>query len=291
MMKTRAVRFGALVALLPVALVAQERSEQVMYEGEFDVRSGGSLTVDLADMDVTVQEGSGSVATVRVFASARDMAWGREIYDRSQFEAGASGGNLTLTAVNPRIQREEWERGNWVSLRAEVTVPGRYDLDLHTGDGDIRVGSFEGEFRARSGDGDVRVDALVGSRIEIRTADGDVSAESLDASEIVLHTSDGDLRSDRVNGALTAESSDGDIRFGIQGFEGLSVRTGDGDVMLSVDPSIAADVFIEAEDVDMSRDFSVSGRLRDRNVEGSINGGGPDLRVRTGDGSVTIRSR
>lgn len=281
----------ALIIVTPTTAFAQGRSEAVLFEQSFDVRAGGQLEADFGDMDIQVTAGSGSTATVRVVAWSRSPEWAREVFANMNFEAGAAGGDLTLRTREVRMDWREWQRNGGVGFRAEVTVPGEYDLDLETGDGDIGIGSFEGRLSAHSGDGDITIRSARGSAIELRTGDGDVTAESLTADDIQLHTGDGDLFLERVAGPISAVSGDGDVSMGIERFEGVSIRTGDGDVRVEVDEDIAADLDIEGEDLDLARGLTVTGRVRDGRVAGQLNGGGPELRVRTGDGDVTVRAR
>ena len=156
---------------VPLGLAGQDRSEQMLLEQRFDVRAGGELSVDLGDMDIEVRAGGNGSAIVRVFAVARDMDWAREVLERAHFEAVASGAHLRLVTHEERLDWTEHRRRGWVGLRAEVTVPARYNLDLSTGDGDIAVGSFEGMLTAHTGDGDIAIERVVGPRIVLKTGD------------------------------------------------------------------------------------------------------------------------
>ncbi|MCG8469142.1 MAG: DUF4097 domain-containing protein [Gemmatimonadetes bacterium] len=292
-MRTRTF-FSILTSLIviPGALIAQGDREETFFDRSFDVRSGGRLHVDLGDMNIHVaSDRGGTVGNVRVVARARDMAWAREVFDEMDFQVAGSGGDLRLETRDHRMSWREWRNRGWVDLTAIVTVPAEYDLELKTGDGDIRIGRASGRVVAQTGDGDISIDAATGAAIELSTGDGDVTAESLSAEDIRLHTGDGDVRLESVSGPISARTGDGDIALGIERFEGLTVRTGDGDVWLEVDRSIAADVDIEGDDLSLGRALAVSGRVREGSVQGELNGGGPELRVRTGDGDVTIRAR
>ena len=98
---------------------------------------------------------------------------------------------------------------------------------------------------------------------------------------------------DEISGALEASTGDGDVSIGIGRYEGLSIRTGDGDVTVTAHPSIRATLDIQGEDLELGRSFTltVAGRVSERSLRGTLNGGGPELHVRTGDGSITLRSR
>jgi hypothetical protein len=72
--------------------------------------------------------------------------------------------------------------------------------------------------------------------------------------------------------------------------EGWSIATGDGPVTLRLAGPIAADVDARTNDGSISTDFpiSVSGSWGRRRLHGALNGGGPPIRLRTGDGSIRL---
>jgi hypothetical protein len=281
------------LAVSPVEAQRDDRVRETLFEQQFNVSAGDRLVVEVGDMDLRVETG-GTSARVEVIASARDQAFARERFDEMQFSADASGGELRVETVRQRNNSQdwrEWQRRGGASFVAVITIPSRFDLDLQTGDGDVVVASFEGAVDIRTGDGDVVLESLSGPTISLHTGDGDVIARSLEASTISLETGDGDLRIDEASGAVTARTGDGDVVVGIGRYEGLSIRTGDGDVTVRADPSIAADVEIDGEDLSLARASTLSGRVRDDHLSGTFNGGGPELSIRTGDGSVSIRAR
>ncbi len=276
------------------AAAQERRVEAVLLERTFEARPGGRLTVSFGDMDIVVREGSGPRAGLRVIALARDPEWARQVFEDMNLEVRANAGDLSLRTNEDHEHPwdwREWERRGGVSLRAEITVPRRYDLDLRTGDGDVAIGRLEGEANIRTGDGDVGIEELSGPRVEIHTGDGDVAAGRLAAREVLLRTGDGDLMVRRVAGAITASTGDGDVHLDVEAFEGISIRTGDGDVTLYVDADIAADVDIRGDELSLGQALTLVGTVREGRVQGALNGGGPRLTIRTGDGSVTVRTR
>ena len=280
------------VAVAPLTGQRSDRTQETYFDQRFDVAAGDRLVVDVGDMDVRVE--SGRSARVQVLGRARDHAFARDVYEEMNFSASASGGTLSVETDEPRnrsVDWREWQRRGGASFTAVITIPSRFDLDIDTGDGDVVIGSFEGTVAVRTGDGDVHLESVTGPEIRLRTGDGDVIAERLDARTVSLDTGDGDLIVREASGAVTASSGDGDIRIEIGRYDGLSIRTGDGDVTVVADPSIGADVDVSGEDLSMSRSFTLSGRVERNRVSGTLNGGGPELRIRTGDGSVSIRGR
>ncbi len=280
-----------LATALSACTVFAQETREVVFEERFEVRTGSRLVADLGDMDIWIEPGSGTTATVEVIMRARDAEWGRELFQRMRFEARAGGGGLALTAEDPRVDWREWRDRGGAGFVARVRLPEQFDLDLRTGDGDVRVDRARGTAEIETGDGDLSIGRLVGPALRLHTADGDVHAEELEAEEIELRTSDGDIHVDRLSGRLDARTGDGDVRIAVARFAGLAVQTGDGDISVETDASIRADVELRGEDLYVDDDFGLSARVRSRSISGAVNGGGPRLTLGTGDGEVVLRAR
>ena len=57
----------------------------------------------------------------------------------------------------------------------------------------------------------------------------------------------------------------------------MSVSTGDGDILLTAPADIAANVYMESEDLSVAQGLELLGRIREHSVQGTLNGGGPPL--------------
>jgi len=272
-----------------------DRRQETFFDESFGVGSGGGLYVNVGDADVTVETGNVSDIRVRVIARARDMGFAREIFDDMDFRISRQGNTVRIETD----ERDGWNRRDWrewqdrggAGFEVRVMIPRDFDLDMHTGDGDVAVGSVRGAVEINTGDGDIRIESVTGPSVMLHTGDGDLILTSLEANRIELRTGDGDVRIESLSGELTATTGDGDVSIAIGRFAGLSVQTGDGDVTIYADPSIAASIDVSGEDLSLGQAFTLTGRVREGRLEGTFNGGGPALRVRTGDGEVSIRTR
>ena len=269
-----------------------QRGRMLMLERDFDVRAGGTLSVDVADADVTVRSGSANGASVRIFMSARDRDWGREVFDRMSFDVGLHGTEISVSADHPRYDRSEWRGDNrGVDFDVEISIPKSYNAIISTGDGDISMSDLDGDFDLETSDGDISVGKLTGT-LHLRTSDGDVSAEGLEGARIAVRTSDGDVRIGALTGAAEISTSDGDIDIYLDRAGDIRLRTGDGDITIYADPSIQADVDFSGGEVWMASGFVLSeGRLSESGARGVLNGGGPTLHAHTGDGTISIRDK
>jgi len=167
-------------------------------------------------------------------------------------------------------------RDNYSKVEITVHMPREGRVNLHTGDGAIRLADFKGDIDLTSGDGSIEADAVDG-KLRAHAGDGHIRADGrFDGVEIM--TGDG-----RIETRASKGSSLG---------SGWEFQAGDGSVTLEVPSSLAADLDLQSGDGQISLDLpvTVEGRLASNRVHGKLNGGGGTLRVHTGDGSIELKS-
>lgn len=295
--RVRAVAFGH---------ARQEPQQQVVLEQTFSVGSGGTLVIDVQDADVTVTTAAGGQSSVTVLAAARDQDWARQVFERMRFEVGASGNTLTVRSHDPQIRSEEWREHRGVSFTVRVAIPSRFDVriatadgdvvlgdvegpvEVRTSDGDVQVGNVAGPVRLATADGDVHVGAVGGPAIVLQSSDGDIYADALAAQKITVRTQDGDVTLQSVDGELDVSAGDGDIVARLVRAAPATITAGDGDVRLIADGAFGYDLDLSGGDVSMPSGMVIQGRISERSARGTVNGGGPLIRVRSGDGSVVV---
>lgn len=162
------------------------------------------------------------------------------------------------------------------SVRVELTVPTQADLDLHSKDGRISVDGVKGNENLSSGDG--RIEALgMDGALRADTGDGRVTVDGR-FDVLNLHTGDGHIDAAARPGSKMAGS--------------WSLRTSDGSVSLRLPEDIAADLDAHTGDGRITSDFPVtvsgSSATDSHSVRGHLNGGGPVLEIRTGDGGIRV---
>lgn len=274
----------------PNLMLAQSRqTEQVLAE-RFDVGPGGTLRVNVPDGDIQIETHEGSGVDVDVTVRARDLEWGREVFDRMDFEVGARGNTVSVTARSAQLWRSDYRRYGGVGLTVSIRVPRRFHADITTEDGDISLGDLDGTVTLNSSDGDIRVGRIQGMEADVETSDGDVTIAALAAEQSVVRTSDGDIDLRNVAGALRASTSDGDIRITLDQSAGVDLRTSDGDIVIYAPATLSASVSFEGEDLEIARSFTIAGRVSRRRISGDMNGGGARLEASTSDGSISLRA-
>ena len=216
------------------------------------------------------------------------------------WEIGAGGVRITESqsgdhvSIQVRIPNTNWNFGvNNRSVKIVLMIPREADLTAETGDGHVNVNSLSGKIDVHTGDGHITVSSLRGT-MRLRTGDGHVEGTNLDG-KLSVQTGDGRVRVSGRFDSLELRTNDGSVdaeaRSGSKIESEWYVTTGDGSVRLRIPDNLNADLDAHTGDGRIRVDFPITlpaGTVSQSSVQGKLNGGGPPLRVRTGDGSITI---
>jgi hypothetical protein len=185
-----------------------------------------------------------------------------------------SGNRISVHVKVPRGL--QWNIGNR-SVRVAVAIPPALTLRADTGDGSIRISGAGGDLRLHTGDGSITGMNLNGL-LEARTGDGSVHIGGrFDAVRVA--TGDGSIEVSATSGSAVKSA--------------WTIETGDGSVRLFLPAAINADLDLHTGDGGLHVDIpglAKSGK-DDHDVRGRLNAGGLPIKVRTGDGSVTVSER
>lgn len=279
----------------------------VVFDRRFDVAPGARLIVRVSDIDVAVSTTPGSEASVRVEMDDGEAA-SSDVLERIGFTVRRTSEGLEITTES---DGSRWQgMGDDYDLSLMVEIPSRFDVDVRTGDGDVAVAGIEGRVHLQTGDGDIALASAMGPDVLIQTGDGDVALGSvksgdvgiqtgdgdvvlgpIDAGDVTVRTGDGDIAIQELSGALRASTGDGDVMVRIGRFAGLEIHTGDGDVTLAAPAGLAADLDLVGTEFFLADAFALPGQLDTRRLTGRLNGGGPELSVRVGDGTIRVVER
>jgi len=158
-----------------------------------------------------------------------------------------------------------------VSISYEVTVPANTQINAQTGSGDQSIGRVNRAVRAQTGSGDIHIEGAGGA---------------LDA-----HTGSGDIQAAAIAGAIKAQTGSGDIDVAQIAKADVQVRTGSGDVTLSLPADAAFNLSARtgSGSIDTTQPLEVQGTRRRNRVDGVVRGGGNRVDITTGSGSIDIR--
>jgi DUF4097 and DUF4098 domain-containing protein YvlB len=182
------------------------------------------------------------------------------------------------------------------SAKLIVTMPASADVHASSGDGSIDVEGLNGALNLRSGDGSIRGRDLAGD-LTVHTGDGSIKLERVNGA-LDADTGDGSVTADGALTSVRVHSGDGSVTIraatGSATDADWSITTGDGSVVLEVADAFGGELdahtgdgHIRMDDVTLS---NVTGQIGKSSVRGRLGAGGHAVKVRTGDGSITLKA-
>lgn len=310
-----------LAVLIGIGVTAPLAAEE--WTKTFTVSGTPELRVQTNDARIDLTSWQRNEITARVVTEGWRIA-----DDEVRVTATQTGDSVGLEVHIPQLDWKMFQSYKR-SVRIEVSVPSRANLDLRTGDGAVSLASVEGAVRIHTGDGsinaaDLRGDVSLSSgdgRIEARrlagtvrvsTGDGAIDVRDLEG-QVELSTGDGRIDATEMQAGLRAKTNDGQVN--VDGrFTRLELRSGDGSVTATVregsrmegdwslssnDGSITlrlpaafpAELDARTGDGEVTLDIpvKVSGSLSRSRIQGTIQEGGPRLELRTGDGAIHLQ--
>ena len=282
-----------LLALCPV--VAQAKIERVI-EKTFAVSPGGSLRIDTRGGEIRVTPSSESMVkvTAREKIRASTEAEADELLKKLELTIEQSGNDVTAIARYEK-QSVGFHFGAWPPVTVDfiVSVPASFVTDLHTSGGGITVGDMAGRVSAHTSGGSIKL-GQIGAAVKARTSGGNITVGRV-AGPAELSTSGGGIKIESVQHAVHARTSGGSIRANIAGplKEDCVLSTSGGSVQVAVERSAAFQLdastsggSVDAEGLTITIGSSSRGRSK---LAGSVNGGGPLLKLRSSGGGIVIR--
>jgi len=247
----------------PIALVLMAGSLQAeTINKEFTVANGGLLKIatDVGAIDIATH--ANETVLVEVTISGKNE-------DDMDVSFDNNGDDVSIKGD---FDRSGFGFGNnQIRVTYKVTLPMSYNVDLNTSGGSIEIENLKGE-----------VDAY--------TSGGSISLENMHG-DVDIKTSGGSLNLDNIIGKIDAKTSGGSIKLKLpkNPTQDSKVKTSGGSITAYLAKDVAVNLYAKTSGGRASSEFSVNGKTTKRSIEGTINGGGPKLILKTSGGSVRIK--
>jgi DUF4097 and DUF4098 domain-containing protein YvlB len=282
-LSVRSIKGLALPAVLSAVLVAPGCVEIIgadlnkyVERDEKHFPVSGKPDVSLATFDGSIEIRPWDKNDVEVVIEKR----GRDKDDVAALEVKAEqhGNRIEISVTEPKREHHGFSlHFGGRSARLIVSVPASSDVAAKSGDGSIDIERVAGHVQLHSGDGSIR-GRMLGGDVEANTGDGSIRLDG-QLTSVRVHTGDGSVTIHADPGS--SPSADWDI------------VTGDGSVTLEVPEDFGAELDahtgdggIHMRDVTLS---NVTGNIGKNSLRGRLGEGGRAVRVRTGDGSITLK--
>jgi DUF4097 and DUF4098 domain-containing protein YvlB len=255
-----------LAGLIIAASVAAKGDE---WKKEYSVSGTPEVRVETNDAQIQVSSTDASTVQLRVTTNGIEIAPNKVRITERQ-----NGNRVELEVHLPSNMHFITFHSTSRRVLIEATVPRQTNLNLHTGDGRVRVDRVKGELRIATGDGRIEGEDLDGA-LDANSGDGRIEVRGR-FDRLHLHSGDGRIQAEALAGSKMAGS--------------WSVSSGDGSVRLILPDGFAADLDAHTGDghITFNIPVTVSGSLSRSTLRGKMNGGGEYLEIRTGDGNITV---
>ncbi|MEM9176738.1 MAG: DUF4097 family beta strand repeat-containing protein [Myxococcota bacterium] len=174
----------------------------------------------------------------------------------------------------------------------ELRVPHETKVALSSTNGKICIEHLDRPIRARSSNGSVSI-AEVNGDIDVTTANAKVTCKAT-SGHLRARSSNGKIEVGGHEGSIDASTSNGVIKASVDalGDSGVSLTTSNGRIALELPDQPDADVDIRVENGHIRNDLaleSTNGHDGGGRVRGRVGKGGTPIRLRTSNGTVSLR--
>lgn len=262
----------------------------------FKVRANGTLYIEMDYGNIDVVIGKSDVVEIEMIRSARveNKEEARELFSKfHEYSFDESRGDVVIESRYMESGRKwnKWSKKHRFKVTMKIKVPEAYNVDFETGAGNIVIADLGGEVHGRTGAGNIDIGAITGV-VEITSGAGNVNIEGA-AEEVEVTTGAGNIKLNDVTGFVRANTGAGNItaRVTSQPDNDAKLETGAGNVTvyLSRDAGVFVDAVASMGSASCDYPLKIKGKWMTKSFEGEVNGGGPDLYMRSGVGNVTLR--
>ena len=275
------------VVALGFVVLASTALAQGSWDKTYNLSGRPSLQLELDDASVQAHS-CGGCRTARIHVDWKGQDPARWRVSEMQ------GGNGIHFELKRRQEAHSWFGSGWHGPSPEVTVdtPAESDLAVHTGNGSVAIAGLHGTLELRTGDGSIQTDETAGS-LRLHTGNGGLQVHRADGT-LNGSTGDGFMMIEGRFSQVDAHTGNGSVTVsmlpGSRLQSGSSITTGDGSIALRVPRELSADLQASTGDGRVSNNLPMStgSGNDDHHLHGLMNGGGPTLRLTSGNGSISL---
>ena len=286
----------ALATALPFTLagcvVVDSQGHITREEKRFTVTGLPDLRLTTFDGAIEIRSGEGNTVVVEIEKRGPT----KEALDELKIDSKQDGNRIDVEVRKPAHEVVFFGVGRMSpTARLIVTMPRDGNVTARSGDGSIRIEHVHGRLELRTGDGSIRALDIAG-QLTLATGDGSVTLEDV-AGDLDVDTGDGSVSVAGKPSAMKLHTGDGSITVralaGTLMKDDWSLTTGDGGVALYLPSDFGAELDAHTGDGSIRNELQLSNDDSDksrRSLKGKLGAGGKLLRIRTGDGSIRLKT-
>jgi len=235
---------------------------KILQEKTFPIDPGKQLKVKTPTGDVEVTYWDESKVHIKILGD--DDAEQRMSFEFNNDE------DLVEIIADKSSSLTSWFSG--IRLKYEIKVPAKFNVDVSTSGGDIKLGGVSGMAKLNTSGGDIWADRVEGN-LDVSTSGGDISL-ICGGTEIVAHTSGGDINLKYFGPNL-----------------GIDLSTSGGDIQVELPSDFDASMELSTSGGDVSCNLTMNNatKLSGHKIVADLNNGGMEFNAHTSGGDIDVR--
>ena len=253
----------------------------------FDRPASGKLKVENPNGKTAVIGEARDDLEVRVAKTARAESEeaARKLLQRIRVEVVEAGDHMTLEVEVPK----RWNRHGSANL--EIRAPRDLHVGVFSSNGSVAVEGMRANVLGRSSNGSICIENVRGD-VNVQTSNGKVSCKCT-CGRLLARSSNRKIEIGEHEGSLDAMTSNGLIHASVEalGPEGLILATSNGRIVVELPEKVDADVDLRVDNGVIRNHRELEGTAGERTgrVRGRLGRGGVPIRLRTSNGSISLR--
>lgn len=287
--------------------LSQQDNEDPYLTKTFTISTPGKVMVRTSGGSISVSGHSGNEVEVKMYVKKNgSSSW---FGDDDDIEEALDEYDISIRQDGNTVYAEAERRGsNWgnsnLSISFVLEVPRQVSANLNTSGGSISLAGLEGEHDVKTSGGSLNFDEITGytvahtsgGSINISQYDGVMNGNTSGGSiradnskgELKLNTSGGSIVLEDVSGSIDAHTSGGSIKAFVNDLdEYLTLKTSGGSINAVIPEGMGVDLDLTGNRVN-TKLTNFTGQAEKNNIEGSMNGGGVPVTMKTSGGSVNL---
>ncbi len=322
----------ALAALIVATTTARAEAEDKITKS-FEAAPGGQLVVEVDRGSIEVKTSDAGAVNIEVTRKAGGS--------RSKAEKTLKDHVVTTQQTGEKVEvRAKYEgvkltgwfgRSPDLQVSVLITVPRKFDADLKTAGGHIKISDLAGKLKAHTSGGNLTFKQIEGpvsghtsgghislagckGNVDLKTSGGNLTLSDIQG-DVTASTSGGHINTDKLSGKSVVKTSGGNI--GVAGNRGsieaktsgghvtaelleqpasnCLFDTSGGNITIAFGEKVAVDIDASTSGGRVSSDLPVvsiiQGEQKKNELRGKINGGGPLIFAHTSGGNVQLQKK
>jgi hypothetical protein len=279
---------GELLAMLegfghPLVLSANANPSEATFER--------TLTFN-GKLDLHVANASGNIHFTR--GSANQIRIHGRVHSNDPGEAD----KVASIAANPPIEQDgnairigtaQAHGTNHISIDYEIEAPADAAVTAASSSGNIFDEGVGQDPKFTTGSGNISATGIQ-SGFKFQTGSGNIAVENTGEGDAMVQTGSGRIEAKGIHGALNAQTGSGEIKAQGPPSSPWRLQAGSGSIdVVTANAPMTLDAFTGSGSISTSQPALEQSSMNKHHVHAEMNGGGPEVRVETGSGTIHVQ--